>query len=83
MEFKTEAFNDIYIEDFYPKTFLDIPEKDNPAFDDNAECLMIVKDYTTDHAVVLYIKTDPIESVNHVASFWEHQHAIDYCNLVI
>lgn len=69
--------------DFYPKRFGAIPKQDNPAFSD-AECLMIVGDGKehSQHAVVLHIRPDPIESVNSVADFFRHEKAVEYCNLL-
>ncbi len=68
--------------DFYPKTFQQIDDQDNPAFGDS-ECLMIVAENSGKvehpHAVVLHIIPDPIESVTIVAKFWKHDKAIDYC----
>ncbi len=70
------------IRDFYPKTFQDIPEPNNPAFG-SEECVMIVKDFKTTHFVILHILPDPEESVNHIAIFWKHKHAIEYANFFI
>ncbi len=70
--------------DFYPKTFQDIPDQDNPAFYGD-ECLMIVRsthDFQKRHAIVLHIIPDPIESVNHVAVFWDHDKAVEYCKIL-
>lgn len=66
--------------DFFPLTFSEIPEQDNPAFG-GGECFMIVKENgTCPHSVVLHIKPDPIESVTHIAKFWRHDLALIYCN---
>jgi len=71
------------IVNFYPITFNEIQEQDNPAFGDDA-CLMIVREsFITDHAVVLQIVPDPIESVAHIAKFWRVEGAIDYCDYLI
>jgi len=64
---------------FYPQTFCQIPEQDNPAFGDD-ECMMIVKEVGGERAVVSRIKPDPVEAVNHVAIFWDHSKAMEYCN---
>lgn len=68
--------------DFYPKTFHQIPDQDNPAFG-NDECLMVVrefdKDRESDRSAILHIKPDPIESVNRVAVVWNHDVAINFC----
>ncbi len=66
---------------FYPKTFQEIPEQDNPAFDEH-ECLMIVAESNTNsgHAVVLHIKPGPVDSVNHIAKFWDYEKAEQYCD---
>lgn len=65
--------------DFYPQTFQEIPHQDNPAFGED-ECLMIVR--TADgleRALVLHIKPDPVEAVNHIAVFWRHDIAWAFC----
>ncbi len=64
--------------DFYPAFFQELEMQDNPAFGEN-ECLMIVADEHK-HSVVLHIVPDPIESVNHIAKFWKHKDALEYCN---
>ena len=63
--------------DFYPQEFRDIPEQDNPAFD-NHECVMIVKEYNGEKACVLHIVPDPVETVTSIASFWGHDRAVEY-----
>ena len=63
--------------DFYPKTFR-IPKQDNPAFG-NSECLMIVAEENSKHAVVLHIVPDPVEAVTSIAKFWKHRLAVSYC----
>jgi len=69
--------------DFYPQLFHEIPKQDNPAFGDDY-CFMIVREdhdhIHSNRAVVLNITPDPVESVNHVAIFWDHDKAVDYCN---
>lgn len=68
---------------FYPKTFHEIPEQDNPAFGHD-ECLMIVGEANThsNHAVVLHIVPDPVESVTSLAKFWLAVDAVDYCQML-
>lgn len=63
--------------DFYPQEFHQIPEQDNPAFD-NHECVMIVKELGGTKACVLHIKPDPLESVTSIALFWRHDRAVEY-----
>jgi len=72
--------------DFYPKTFAEIEEQDNPAFGDT-ECLMIVRevkaDYESKRYVVLHIepKDDPKvnEAVTRIAVFWKGYIAQWFC----
>ena len=67
--------------DFYPKTFHEIPEQDNPAFN-NQECLMVVKDFKNHHAIVLHISEENRkqgDAVVHIAKFWRHDLALEYC----
>ncbi len=68
--------------DFYPQTFHEIPKQDNPAFIGD-ECYMIVKDSTTDHAIVLHIEQDLIDSVTSLAKFWKYGKALEYCDLLL
>ncbi len=72
--------------DFYPKTFHQIPEQDNPAFG-QGECVMIVREclptHNSERAVVLHIVPDPDESVTSVAVFWRHERAIAYANVFV
>ena len=67
--------------DFYPKRFDEIPRQDNPAFDDG-ECLMVVREVVPKsiRAVVLHINPEPGYAVNHVAIFWQHKDALEYCD---
>ena len=69
--------------DFYPKTFHEIEEQDNPAFG-KEECFMIVAEENTEpfHAIVLHIVPNPVESVTLVAKFWSHKKAIEYCDFL-
>lgn len=64
--------------DFYPKSFSDIPEQDNPAFG-NDECMMIIRN-DKGHALVLHIDPDPVESVTSIATFWRHDLAVRFAN---
>ncbi len=72
--------------DFYPKTFQEIPEQDNPAFGDD-ECLMVVSESDKcPHAVVLHIDPEGRklgDSVTHIAKFWRHNRAIEYCDAFV
>lgn len=65
--------------DFSETEFKDIPEQDNPAFG-NDECLMLVKEDKINRIVVLYIKPDPIESVNCIAIVWNKDIADIICD---
>ena len=67
--------------DFYPATFSEIQAQDNPAFG-NDECLMVVAEEGSDHAIVLHIVPNPIEAVTHLAKFWRHDKALEYCEFV-
>ena len=69
----------LIVVDFYPQTFAEIPRQDNPAFSDD-ECMMIVGGYGSSkgHAVVLHIKPSPVESVNHIAKFWQYEAAVKF-----
>ena len=74
------------IVNFYPKTFHQIQEQDNPAFDDQ-ECLMLVREcppYSNSNRVlVLYIAPNekPLdnETVTSVAVFWNENIALLFC----
>lgn len=73
--------------DFYPKTFQQIPEQDNPALNgDDQECIMIVaSNLPTEkgHAIVLRIefKGEP-DAVTSMAKFWRHDLAVEYCKFI-
>ena len=71
--------------DFYPKCFSEIPEQDNPAFGDQA-CLMIVNEGgKSNRSIVLLILPSPVkaldgtEAVDHLAIFWDHELAVNFC----
>ena len=78
---------------FYPNTFQEIPERNNPAFRkfeypngkkiDDTECLIIVKESDkVPHSVVLHISYENAihgDSVVHVAKFWDHDRAVKFC----
>lgn len=68
--------------DFYPKTFQEIPDQDNPAFGTH-ECYMIVKESEhCPHSVILHISEENLaegDAVVHVAKFWRHEKALQYC----
>ncbi len=68
------------IVNFYGTCFSEIPEQDNPAFGED-ECLMIISDREyRSHAIVLHIKPDTVESVTHIAKFWDVSRAVQYCD---
>jgi len=69
--------------DFFPKTFREIPDQDNPATGDE-ECLMLVREDVPDRAsmrvVVLFIQpSDDDHPAENVAIFWRHDRAQRYC----
>ncbi|RLC30409.1 hypothetical protein DRH13_04355 [Candidatus Woesebacteria bacterium] len=69
--------------DFYPKTFQEIPEQDNPAFDNDQRktCMMVVKSTRPnqkDHAVVLHIYPNGHDTVTRIAVFGRHDLALKY-----
>lgn len=71
--------------DFTNKTFQEIPEQDNPAFD-IYECFIVCRsqDYTPEKRRFIVLKIDPVEnpkeyeSVTRIAEFWDSVLALDF-----
>jgi hypothetical protein len=71
------------IVNFYPKTFNEIPDQDNPAMlygqvrnpEGIEDCIMLVKNYTNDHTIILHIGRHGGDHVKHIASVWNHETA--------
>jgi len=66
--------------DFYPGTFYEIPDQDNPAYGDE-ECLIIVAESKSNrtNAIILHIIPDQPKSMTYISKFPEHKRAVQFC----
>lgn len=76
--------------DFTNKTFQEIPEQDNPAYDIH-ECFMVCRsqDYSQTKKRFVVLKIEPVEnpkeneSVTRIAEFWDSALALDFTDAYV